>query len=235
MSFYINSSRYYLNDVMASFASETKPDMLVLDAGAGDAPYQSLFDHARYETADLKTVEKQYTDVTYQCDLTDIPVENNRFDRIVFNQVLEHVPDPAAVLTELCRVMKPGGIMLCSAPFIFDEHEQPYDFYRYTQFAYEPLFGKAGFNVDQIMWLEGYFGTFAYQLRKAGRNLPVFHPSLQGSLVGIIAMPFLLATKLFARLGAGVFSRLDLIAKIEDRGMPRNYVVLAHKPDGGSH
>jgi len=108
MSFYINSSRHYLNEVMAAFALETMADMLVLDAGAGDAPYRHLFRHVRYETADLKTVDKPYADVTYECDLADIPVEDNRFDWIIFNQVLEHVPDPANVLAELCRVMKPG-------------------------------------------------------------------------------------------------------------------------------
>ncbi len=234
MSFYINSSRHYLNDVMATFAAETKPDMLVLDAGAGDAPYQHLFDHARYETADLKTIDKNYTNVTYQCDLTDIPVEDNRFERIILNQVLEHVPDPVAVLAELCRVMKPGGKLLCSAPVIFDEHEQPYDFYRYTQFAYHPLMEKAGLKVDHISWLEGYFGTFAYQLRRAGKQLPVFHPKLKGSFAGVIAIPVLSFAKLLARIGAGFFSRLDIVAKIDDRGMPLNYVVLASKPDGDS-
>lgn len=234
MSFYINSSRHYLNDVMATFAADTKPNMLVLDAGAGDAPYKHLFGHARYETADLKTVDKKYTNVTYQCDLTDIPVEDNRFERIILNQVLEHVPDPVTVLTELCRVMKPGGKLLCSAPVIFDEHEQPYDFYRYTQFAYDPLMKKAGLKVDSISWLEGYFGTFAYQLRRAGKQLPVFHPKLKGSIVGIVAVPVLLFAKLLARIGAGFFSRLDIVAKIDDRGMPLNYVVLASKPDGDS-
>jgi len=232
MSFYINSSRHYLNEVMAAFALETMADMLVLDAGAGDAPYRHLFRHVRYETADLKTVDKPYADVTYECDLADIPVEDNRFDRIIFNQVLEHVPDPANVLAELCRVMKPGGKMVCSAPLLFDEHEQPYDFYRYTQFAYEPLFSRAGLKVDRIFWLEGYFGTFAYQLRRAGRNLPVFHPKLNQSVVGLCAAPVLFSVKVFARLLAGLFSRLDLVAKIDDRGMPLNYVVLAHKPDG---
>ena len=238
MSLYINSSRHYLNEFMAAFASDTTADMIVLDAGAGDAPYRHLFNHATYETADLKTVDKKYTDVTYECDLADIPVDDGRFDRIIFNQVLEHIPDPLPVLAELSRALKPGGQIICSAPLLFEEHEQPYDFFRYTQFAYPIMFGKVGFKIDDIMWLEGYFGTFAYQLRKAGRNIPIFHPRLTKSIFGLAAIPLLLITKVLARLGAGLFSRLDLVAKIDDRGSPKNYVVIAHKPiqsnDGGT-
>lgn len=105
---------------------------LVLDAGAGTAPYAELFSHARYESADFEKLEKEYAS-TYVCDLGAIPVEDARYDAVVFNQVMEHLPEPARVLAELGRVIKPGGRMIYTGPFFYEEHEGPYDFYRYTR------------------------------------------------------------------------------------------------------
>lgn len=49
---------------------------------------------------------------------------------------------------------------MCAAPLFYEEHEQPYDFFRYTQFAHWLLFSQAGFQVERVEWLEGFFGTF---------------------------------------------------------------------------
>jgi ubiquinone/menaquinone biosynthesis C-methylase UbiE len=91
-------------------AKSLPPGALVLDAGAGNAPYRELFHQAQYESADFVAAAKHYEHrPTYVCDLTAIPVEEARFDAAICSQVLEHVPDPAAVLAELHRVLKPGA------------------------------------------------------------------------------------------------------------------------------
>ncbi len=227
---YSNSSRTYLQRYIAEFAANTKAGMLVLDAGAGDAPYKGLFAHASYETADLQTVEKPYADTTYKCDLRSIPVGDGRFDRILFNQVMEHVPDPLAVLQELARVMKPGAQMFCSAPLLFEEHEQPFDFYRYTQFGHRHLFAAAGLEIERLFPLEGYFGMLGYQLWRGYKRLPLWHSAMARQPWSIALVPFFLILKLAMGVGSGVLSRLDKVIKIEDRGDPLNYVVIARKP-----
>ena len=88
--FAVNSSRYHLANYNKEFAKLVPVGALVLDAGAGKAPYRELFAHARYESADFEQVSKKYAPSTYVCNLVDIPVENERFDDIVMNQVLEH-------------------------------------------------------------------------------------------------------------------------------------------------
>jgi len=85
---FVNSSRVRLASLNRDFAKETRKGMLVLDAGAGRGPYRHLFKHARYEAADFAQLSTKYTPLDYVCSLVDIPVEDGRFDRILFNQVL---------------------------------------------------------------------------------------------------------------------------------------------------
>jgi ubiquinone/menaquinone biosynthesis C-methylase UbiE len=209
-----NSSRIHLLRVNRQFAASIPPGALVLDAAAGDQPYKVLFEHARYEAADFEMVDKPYARSTYVCDLRSIPVPDSRFDYIIFNQAMEHMPEPLEVLRELHRVLKPGGRMLTTAPFFYQEHEVPYDFYRYTQFAYKHLFPKAGFEIQSIEWLEGYLGTLAYQLETAAMALPRIY------------FPFRF---LFAMLAIW-FYHSDVRQPYRRAGYPKNYVVLSVKP-----
>jgi SAM-dependent methyltransferase len=211
----LNSSRWRLRQENAAFAAAIPEGSLVLDAGAGSAPYKDLFSHTRYESADFEKVEKKYAKSTYVCDLSNIPVEDCRFDFIVFNQVLEHLPEPKLVLAELHRILKPGGKMIATQPLFYEEHEQPYDFYRYTQFGLRHLFTATGFEVERLDWLEGYFGTVAYQLSGMARDLPW----------GFSTTP----VKLWARAWAPVLHRLELRTKYVARGYPKNYVAIVSR------
>ena len=121
-------------------AAESAPDgAVILDAGAGRAQYRHHFSRLRYEAADFAQLSKEYGDLTYICDLVNIPVDDGRFDLIFCSQNLEHVPEPKVVLREFYRVLKPGGMLWLSAPLFYDEHETPYDYYRYTQFGFTYL------------------------------------------------------------------------------------------------
>lgn len=223
--FSFNSSRYRLWNENAAFAEHIPQNAMVLDAGAGSAPYRDLFAHARYESADFEQVEKEYAPATYVCDLKEIPVEDNRYDFIIFNQVMEHLPEPSLVLNELNRVLKPGGKMIYSGPLFYEEHEQPYDFYRYTQFGLRHLFSKAGFEIERLDWLEGYFGTVGYQLHGMAVSLPVDHRALGGGFLGISLSPVLILLKFFFAVISIRFHKLDTRAKFQKRGYPKNYVA----------
>ena len=187
-----------------------------------------LFNHVHYESADFELVDKPYTKSTYVCDLCErIPVEDARFDYVLFNQVLEHVPYPRKALGELFRVLKPGGKLLCTVPLFYEEHEQPYDFFRYTQFAHKHLFPEAGFEIEQLDWLEGFFGTCGYMLRTIHFYLP---NAVAGAPISWLLAPFLFMIRWSALLGAAIFYRLDMRWKVTGAGFPKNYVVLATKP-----
>ena len=75
------------------------------------------------------------------------PFDSESFDSLVCNQVLEHVFTPTEFVRELNRVLKPGGHLLLTVPFVWDEHEQPYDYARYSSFGLLALITSAGFEV----------------------------------------------------------------------------------------
>src|SRR5579859_4536620 len=105
-----NSSRIWLERYNREFSLTMRPGERVLDAGAGEAPYRPFFAHLDYESADFEMVDKPYARSTYVCDLCErIPVEDGRFNYVVFNQTLEHLKEPARALAELHRVLAPGG------------------------------------------------------------------------------------------------------------------------------
>jgi SAM-dependent methyltransferase len=224
-----NSSRTWLDRENAAFAASVSAGSLVLDAGAGMQPYKKHFAHCSYETADFEMVDKPYAKSTYVCDLASIPVEADRFDAVVFNQVLEHIPEPMVVLRELNRVMKSGGTIICTAPFFYEEHEKPYDYFRYTQFAWRRMLTDAGFSIQSLNWMEGYFGTLSYQLQIAARSLPRAPAKIAAGLPGWLLAPVFIVLRPSFRLLATMFSWLDEQRRFTEAGMPKNYVVIAAK------
>jgi ubiquinone/menaquinone biosynthesis C-methylase UbiE len=210
-----NSSREYLAEWAAQAARRGDDKTFrVLDAGAGIAPYRHLFDHVKYEAADFAQVDKEYAQLDYVCDMTSIPVEDETFDLVFSSQVFEHLPEPIVALKEYRRILKPGGEAWVSAPLFYEEHEQPYDFHRYTQFAWRRMADEAGMEIRELEWLEGYYGTLAHQMYYAARNLPAKHAALR-------AVYLVMSWR---------FASLDRRHKLTDRGMCKNYRAIFVRP-----
>jgi SAM-dependent methyltransferase len=226
----VNSSREYLHEFARQAASSIPQGATVLDAGAGKSPYQSLFANAIYESADFCQVDqKTYGDITYVCDLTHIPVPDNKYDLVLLTQVLEHVPEPRLVLQELHRILKPGGALWLSAPLFFEEHEVPFDFYRYTQYGLRHLINTTGYTVERITWLEGYYGTLSHQLLNAWRSLPLLPRDYGGGVWGILASLTAILMKPTFAVFSFLYSFLDVRHKYTTRGQCKNYAVVARK------
>ncbi len=169
----MNSSRFHLERFVEAAGASLHDGGVMLDAGAGDCRYAHHFEHAEYEAADFAKLEKSYGELAYECDLANIPCEDERFDLVLCTQVLAHLPRPLDALREFHRVLKPGGTIWLTAPLFFEENEPPYDFYRYTQHGLRHLFGEAGLDIESLEWLEGYAGTASYQLKSMTRSLPI--------------------------------------------------------------
>jgi SAM-dependent methyltransferase len=122
----------------------------LLDVGCGSMPYKSLFSVSEYIGLDIDSENSRKRAIADEFyDGLIFPFSDNRFDAILCNQVLEHVFNPDEFLSEIHRVMKPGAKLLLTVPFVWDEHEQPFDYGRYTSFGLKSLLEKNGLRVIQ--------------------------------------------------------------------------------------
>lgn len=121
----------------------------MLDFGCGSKPYRELFDVVTYIGTDIAVSGHDHSneDIDVYYDGKTLPFGENEFDSIFSSEVFEHVFNLDEILEELRRVLKPGGKMLITLPFVWDEHEIPYDFARYTSFGITHILQQKGFHV----------------------------------------------------------------------------------------
>ena len=110
----------------------------VLDAGCGGKPYRNWFGSVT-EYVGLDVMPGPSVDVVVQSN-EQWPLPNEYFDVVLSSQVLEHVEHLELTLAEMNRVLKRGGVMILSFPFIYNEHGAPWDFQRFTAYRAQKLF-----------------------------------------------------------------------------------------------
>lgn len=151
ISFFINPFffiRLRLFQKVKKFAPQIEGKLL--DFGCGRKPYKNLFTKAtEYIGVDIEQSGHDHSlsevDVFY--DGKTIPFKNETFDAIFCTEVFEHIFNLDEILDELKRVLKKNGKLLITIPFMWGEHEKPYDYARYTSFAIKYILEKKGFQV----------------------------------------------------------------------------------------
>ncbi len=138
----------------------------LLDFGCGSKPYKALFNVEEYIGVDYQNEghphHNEQIDVFY--DGKSIPFPDNSFDSVLCSEVFEHVFNLEEVIVELNRVTKQGGQMLITCPFVWNEHEVPHDFARYTLFALKDILERNGYEIVST-GKSGNFITAITQLR----------------------------------------------------------------------
>jgi SAM-dependent methyltransferase len=220
---------YVLYDFVEKAGSSLEPNTLVLDAGVGEGRYASEFAHTRYIGVDLAVgdVQWDYSGLDAICDLAKLSFRRDTFDAAICTQVLEHVPEPAQVLNEICRVLKPGGRLFLSAPQSWHQHQKPHDYYRYTSFGLRYLFEHAGLKVESIRPMGGYFWFLSFQLQNI--NYWAFPRGMRGRrwtwpLRAMFGLVFQLVMPL-------ILFYLDPLDRIKDETF--GYACVVVKPEGG--
>ena len=126
---------------------------IILDIGSADRWIEMHFDvNTQYVALDYpETGQDLYQsrpDVF--ADAASLPFQDDSIDTVLLLEVLEHIAEPRKALKEIARVLKPGGRVLLTMPFIYPVHDAPFDFQRYTQFGLERELKAVGFTVDEI-------------------------------------------------------------------------------------
>ncbi|MGA9790078.1 MAG: class I SAM-dependent methyltransferase [Terriglobales bacterium] len=116
-------------ELIAEQATKLPQVKNLLDVGGRGKPYACFFS-GRVANHYVLDVEPAYS-VDVVGDARKMPFCNASMDVVLITQVLEHIPDPIAVIGEIRRVLKPGGTLLLSVPSIFPQHGSPGDYWRY--------------------------------------------------------------------------------------------------------
>jgi SAM-dependent methyltransferase len=110
-------------------------DGLVLDCGCGRRPvyFENIVNYeiVAYDTTDVIGVGEI------------LPFVDDCFDAVISMAVLEHVKDPFRCAKELARVLKPGGDLICSVPFLQPMHAYPHHYYNMTPYGLKNLFEES--------------------------------------------------------------------------------------------
>jgi SAM-dependent methyltransferase len=135
----MTGSRRTSRDNIRQFKALLPPRALVLMVGAGT---QGVGCEGLYEDRDIRQIAFDIypSNLTqFVADAHQIPLANATMDGVVVQAVLEHVLDPATVVAEIDRILKPGGIVYAETPFMQQVHEGAYDFTRFTELGHRWL------------------------------------------------------------------------------------------------
>lgn len=126
----------------------------LIDAGCGRAPLRAAYSPKVEQAVALDWPSsvhgggavEVFADVGAALPLGDLSA-----DTVSLTDVPEHLVDPGAVLSEIHRVLRPGGVLLATFPYLFGLHEEPYGYARYTEHGLRQLATSAGLRVVELV------------------------------------------------------------------------------------
>jgi SAM-dependent methyltransferase len=135
-----------------STAAAIAQDGPLLDVGCGSMPYRDLFPrNERYDCLEIDQPRNQNkAHVTHLYAGLDFGLPAASYSVTFSSQTLEHSFAPERMLSEMHRVLRPGGVLVLAMPFFWPEHEQPYDSQRFTSFGLRARLAAAGFEDIRI-------------------------------------------------------------------------------------
>jgi len=158
--------RYYVDEFYSAEVAKLKANSKILDLGGNKINKRGRFNIEHYGLnvlyANLSTAKQP--DV--QSDAALLPFASESFDVVICSELLEHVPEPPAILQEANRVLRKGGIVLICVPFLYQIHGDPYDFGRYTDYYWLKQLDKAGFTEIRIQ-KQGLFWSVVVDMLRA--------------------------------------------------------------------
>jgi SAM-dependent methyltransferase len=189
----------------------------VLDVGGKKTERRGEFRPPVDQVASWKYVNiDASTSPDYCCSAENIPLADGCADTALLCEVLEHLEDPEKVLWECHRVLKPGGHLIASMPFLFPIHADPDDFQRWTGVKLGKVMDGIGYSDVEIQAMGG-IGSVVHDLlivassRARGRYIRKF------ALGGIgLARPLV--------------RYLDAVSGATSASVTTGYFILARKP-----
>lgn len=152
----------------------------LIDVGAGTQRYRAMCGHLVYVAQDfgeydgagdgrgLQTGEFDYGRLDIRSDIVAIPVPDASFDVVLCTEVLEHVPSPERALAEMARILRPGGELILTAPFVSYTHFSPYHFCTgFNRYYYQHHLPLLGLKIEEMAANGDFFDLQAQELDRA--------------------------------------------------------------------
>lgn len=138
---------------LKQFLSARNGRGILLDLGCGPRPYFDLYASYFDSTigADLPNTPFPTRNIDIQCEATSVPLPDNHIDVILCTEVLHDIAEPDLFFDEVYRLLKPGGHLFLTSPFVVPIVDGTFDHYRYTETGLRYRISKSGLLVDEIM------------------------------------------------------------------------------------
>ena len=210
--FLIRKIKYYLNPAFIEKQSILKSvkylinkykkelsDKSLLDIGCGSNPYRSFFERLNmdYKGIDFKDYSANfsfgrkepdfYFDENYKKDFKLPQFGNESYDILAAFQVIEHHKNIDMFFSEVKRILKKGGYLILSFPFIWELHEEPNDFQRLTHYKIRNICGHYNFKIVEQIKRGSSLSTISQLI-----NLSLFNTKIPEIIKLIIYLIFLL-------------------------------------------
>jgi SAM-dependent methyltransferase len=139
---------------------QMSPGRSILDVGCGSRAYERLFTGHQYTGIDVAESGRESKKPDLFFDGKNIPLSNSTVDMVLSTEVFEHVEDLDHLIKDIHRVLKPQGSLLVTVPFMWGEHEMPYDFRRFTSVGLRDYLKRNGFEI--VSQEQGTVGLAAF-------------------------------------------------------------------------
>lgn len=126
---------------------------ILLDLGCGPRPYLDLYSTYFDSTigADLPNTPFPTRNIDIQCEATAVPLPDNHVDVILCTEVLHDIAEPDLFFNEVFRLLKPGGYLFLTSPFVVPVVDGTFDHYRYTETGLRYRISKSGLLIEEIL------------------------------------------------------------------------------------
>ena len=150
----------------------------LLDAGAGECQYKKYCEHLNYVAQDVAVYDASdaaglqnegwdFSQIDIVSDICSIPEQDHSFDVVLCTEVFEHLPDPVRALEELVRLLRPGGILITTAPFWSLTHQAPFHFATgFNRYFYEHHYDRLGLEIIDMVPNGNFFECLAQEVRR---------------------------------------------------------------------
>lgn len=172
-----------------------------LDFGCGSKPYELLFAHSSsYIGCDIEVSGHNHAsssvDVYY--DGRTLPFEAQSFDSVVSFETFEHIFNIEIIVKELNRILKKDGRILLTIPFVWEEHEVPYDYARYSTYGIRHILESNGFEVIVTDRLGDYVDVIAQLL--IAYFVGMLNSEKAKTLLTVVIQPPIVLAKVIAQI-----------------------------------